>query len=43
MTSATEENHEPAGTGDAGPEPGDAPDAGPGLRAVLSTPLPAAG
>src|ERR1700745_3044211 len=32
MTSATEENHEPAGTGDAGPEPGDAPDAGPGLR-----------
>ena len=35
MTSATEENHEPAGTGDAGPEPGDAPDAGPGLRASL--------
>jgi len=35
MTSATEENYEPAGTGDAGPEPGDAPDAGPGLRASL--------
>jgi len=35
MTSANEENHEPAGTGDAGPEPGDAPDAGPGLRASL--------
>jgi len=36
MTSATEENHEPAGTGDAGPEPGDAPDAGPGLRAEVT-------
>src|SRR5438046_8894433 len=35
MTSATEENHEPAGTGDAGPEPGDAPDASPGLRPSL--------
>src|SRR5258705_2149626 len=35
MPSATEENYEPAGTGDAGPEPGDAPDAGPGLRASL--------
>src|SRR5690242_5041632 len=35
MTSATEENHEPAGTGGTGPEPGDAPDVGPGLRASL--------
>src|SRR6201986_3130441 len=35
MPPATEENHEPAGTGDAGHEPGDAPDAGPGLRASL--------
>src|SRR5438477_11993567 len=35
MTSATPENHEPAGTGDAGPEPGEAPDSVPALRASL--------
>ena len=35
MTSATPENHEPAETGDAGPEPGETPDSGPGLRASL--------
>ena len=35
MTSATPENHEPAGTGDAGPEPDETPDSGPGLRASL--------
>ena len=35
MTSANEENHEPAGTSDEGPEPGESPDSGPGLRASL--------
>ena len=35
MTSATPDNHEPAETGDAGPEPGETPDSGPGLRASL--------
>src|SRR6516164_993984 len=35
MTSATPENHEPAETGGAGPEPGETPDSGPGLRASL--------
>jgi len=35
MTSATPENHEPAEAGDAGPEPGETPDPGPGLRACL--------
>src|SRR6201990_1183774 len=35
MTSATPENHEPAETSDAGPEPGETPHSGPGLRASL--------
>ena len=35
MTSATPENHEPAETGDVGPEPGEPSDSGPGLRASL--------
>jgi segregation and condensation protein B len=35
MTSATPENHEPAGASDEGPEPGETPDSGPGLRASL--------
>ena len=35
MTSAPPENHEPAEPGDAGPEPGETPDSGPGLRASL--------
>src|SRR5438046_2430357 len=35
MTSATSENHEPAGTGDAGPEPGETLEASPGLRPSL--------
>src|SRR6266496_1733727 len=35
MTSATPEKHEPAGTGDTGPEPGETPDPSPGLRPSL--------
>src|SRR5262250_512765 len=35
MTSATPENHEPAEAGEVGPEPGESPDSGPGLRASL--------
>src|SRR6266513_4614939 len=35
MSSATPENHEPAETGDVGPEPGEPSDSGPGLRASL--------
>ena len=37
MTSATPENHEPAETSDAGPEPGETPHSGPGLRASLDS------
>jgi len=35
MTSATPEKHEPAGTGDTTPEPGETPDPSPGLRPSL--------
>jgi len=35
MTSATPEHHEPAETCHEGPEPGETPDSGPGLRASL--------
>ena len=35
MTSATPEKHEPAGTGDTSPEPGETPDPSPGLRPSL--------